>query len=247
MQTISKNIIPFIWGPHVWFSIDCFLTTLPDELYRKDIDNIMAFYKSLATTIPCNSCKLSYIEYSKEPGTDIYDIKNFKTKDDVIALNFNLRNKVNKKLELDYYVSLQYYTIKLNYLICDDKNKLSYIISNLKEAPYIQDSILDNVLLYLKRNSSHDIELVKKLICKTKSFLKNCTKNDFNLNNEEFKLHIKRCSKCLKYRKKINKNRIFYDYDIDQSFKYDNDCYIKLFSLGCNYFSIKDTLRLIGK
>ena len=65
-------------------------TILPDDLYKKEIECIMGFFNSLTSLLPCNSCKLSYMEYSKEPDTNIYDVNNFKTRNNVIKLLWKL-------------------------------------------------------------------------------------------------------------------------------------------------------------
>jgi hypothetical protein len=247
-EIITRNILPIIWGHNVWSSIDNYIAVLPDELYKKEIECIMSFFNSLTLLIPCNSCKLSYMEYSKEPDTNIYDVNNFKTREGVIKLLWKLRDKVNKKLQVEYFITLNYYTLKLNYSICDTDNKnLDGIISHIIDAPFIQEKIMEKVLTYLKKNSEYDIEKTIKLIKTLKTFIKDIKSNDFNLNNDKFKLLIKRNSKCHKYKEKINKYKIINDFNYEQSFEHDKESYIKLFSLGCNYLKIEETIHLIEK
>ena len=247
-ESVSRNILPIIWGHNVWSSIDNYIAILPEELYKKEIECIMGFFNSVTVLLPCNSCKLSYIEYCKEPNTNIYDINNFKTRDSVIKLLWILRDKVNKKLQVEYCISLNYYTLKLNYSICDsNNNNLDGVVSNIIDAPFIQEKIMNMVLTYLKKNSEYDIEKTIKLIKTLKTFIKEIKTNDFNLNNDKFKLLIKRNSKCQKYKEKINKYKIINDFDFEQSFKHDKESYIKLFSLGCNYLKIEETIYLIGR
>ena len=246
-ETVSRNILPIIWGHNVWSSIDNYIAILPDDLYKKEIECIMGFFNSLTSLLPCNSCKLSYMEYSKEPDTNIYDVNNFKTRNSVIKLLWKLRDKVNKKLQVEYFITLNYYTLKLNYSICDTDNKnLDGVITNIIDAPFIQEKIMDKVLVYLKKNSEYDIEKTIKLIKTLKTFIKDITTDDFNLNNDKFKLLIKRNSKCQKYKEKINKYKILNDLNYEQSFKHDKEAYLKLFSLGCNYLKIDETIHLIG-
>ena len=241
-----NNISPFLWGPCMWASINNTIASLPEELFKKEIDDTMCLFKSLSTALPCASCRLSYIQYSKEHDTDIHDVENFRTKDSIISLTHGLREKVNKKLELEYCISINYFTLKLNHLICDDKNRFSFIVSELKDAPFIQECIMKQVLSYLQKNSNYNITKICTLIDTLKIFLKHIKKKDFDLNNPTFKLLTKRNNKCLKYKNQINKNKILYDYNIVQSFVKDNSLYHKLFSLGCNFLGITDTRRLIG-
>ena len=245
-EIVARNILPVLWGHSIWSSIDYYIAVLPDELYQKEIESIMNVFKSLTTLLPCNSCKLSYLQYSNEPDTNIHDINNFKTRKSVILLLWKLRNKVNKKLQVEYCIPLNYYTLKLNYLICDTNNKnLDGVVSKIIDAPFIQENIMGQVLAYLKKNSTYDIEKTIKLIKTLKTFINEITTDDFNLNSDKFKLLIKRNAKCQKYREKINKYKILNDFDYAQSFKHDHESYLKLFSLGCNYLKIEEIIPLI--
>jgi hypothetical protein len=242
----NRNILPAIWGHNVWSSINNYIAILPDELSKKQTEDIMCFFNSLTSLLPCSTCKLSYILFSKETDTNIYNINNFKTRNSIIFLVWKLREKVNKKLDVEYGVTLNYYTLKLNYSICDNDNKnLSGVVSNIIDAPFIHDNIMDNVLMYLKKNSNFDIEKTIKLVKTLKMFIKDITKNDFDLNNDRFLLLIKRSNKCLKYNERINKHKILNDFNEEQSFNYDKESYIKLFSLGCTYLTREETLSLI--
>lgn len=246
-ENIVYNIYPTNWGSTVWSSIDFYIAVLPDILYKKEITDIMCFFSSLNTLIPCHNCKLSYGTFSKENDTDIYNKKNFETKKSIIKLVWTLREKVNKKLDMDYCIPFGYYNCKLKLLICNDINHLSGIVSNNKDAPFIHESIQDDVFRYLEKKTDYDIEKIKKLIYIIKSFLNNITEKDFDLKNKNFLLLIKRNSKCKKYRDVINANRIFHDYDYINSFKNDYESHIKLLSMGCSYFKKQELLTLIGK
>ena len=244
-MTESRNIAPCLWGSCMWSSINNIIAALPTELFKKETEDIMSFFKSLTSLLPCQSCKISYIQYSKESDTNIYDIENFRTRNSIISLIFDLREKVNKKLELEYCITKQYYILKLDTLICSDKNRLSYVISNLKDPPFIQECLMKQVLAYVKLNSNYDINKIIRLTETLKSFLSTIKKKDFDINNENFKLLNKRSQKCLKYNNQINKNKILYDYNITQSFTKDIYLYLKLFSFGCNFLGISDTRKLI--
>ena len=240
------NIYPTVWGSTVWASIDFYIATLPDDLYNKEIIDTMSFFSSLNTLIPCVSCKLSYGLFSKEQDTNIYDKKNFENKKNIIKLVWLLKNKVNKKLDIEYCIPLSYYNCKLKLLICDDTNRLSGIVSNNKDAPFINESIIEAVFAYLEKKIKYDTLKIKKLIFIIKDFLNNITEKDFDLKNTKFLLLLKRNSKCKKYRTIINANRIFYDYDYIASFKKDHALHIKLLKMGCSYFKKQELLTLIA-
>jgi hypothetical protein len=240
-----RNIYPVIWGQKAWFFLDSCIAVLPCRLSKNDIEHIMALFKILTWVLPCRSCRLSYLKHSSEHDTDIHDPKNYVSRNKVISLIFNIKQKIQKQLDIEDCISLKYYTKKLNYLICDNNNKnLNGIIANIKDSPFIQDPILDKVLIYLKERDI-DTDRVVKLIKTLKNFLKCSGENDFCLNNPIFNLLIKRSSKCEKYRDKIEKNKILYNLTNEQSFMRDNEYHVKLFTLGCNCMSKIVTLKLI--
>lgn len=223
------NIKPCWWGSNLWQTIYAMVAVYPDKPELKEIEAIKMFFTSLKLLLPCNSCKNSYCEFILESDTNINDITNFNSRNNLIKFTFNLRQKVNNKLNHEYGISLEYFKKKLDKMICKDDNDDSHV-NNLIEVPFIQQNIENLIINFLNKktnfNSSHTFEILKI----SKKFMDN---PNFSSNDKYFKLIYKRHNKCRKIISKIHFNMSYNNYDIIESFKKDKDLHIKLFYLGC--------------
>ena len=242
-ETHHKNITPIIFGPNVWKSIDCFISTLPDILSQKQKNDCFNFFKSLESLIPCGYCRSSYSTYNKELDTNIYNMDNYKKKERIIVLVFNLREKVNNKVGMEYGLTLNYYKLKLKYILTPNNNNVEWDMFNTFNAPFIQETVQSKIYNFLKKENI-DVIKIKSFINTNKNFIKNIKDSDITYKNEMFRLFLKRNEKCLYLKNKIYNNQIKYDYSIRQSFDNDRELYIKLFNLGCSIFTIEEINEL---
>lgn len=232
-KTSQKNITPIIFGPNVWKTIDCFIATLPNKLNKNQINDCFNFFKSFETLIPCSFCRNSYSTYNNELDTNIYDLNNYKTRDKIIHLVFNLRNKVNNKLGMDYGITLNYYKLKLNNITTPNDKNMEWAVFNIYNAPFIQKNTQKKIYNFLEKEKI-DVSKIKQFIINIKNFMMNITEKDITFKNKSFKLFVERNKKCFKLKNKIYENQIKNDYNIKQSFHNDKDLYMKLFNLGCS-------------
>ena len=57
---------PKVWGPPVWRTIDFFVNALPDGptgLTETKKEHLLMFFVSLMELLPCERCKVHYMEY----------------------------------------------------------------------------------------------------------------------------------------------------------------------------------------
>jgi hypothetical protein len=243
-NNIINNIKPNFWGPKLWYNIFTFASIYPENPTHDVINSAKQFFLSIKNLLPCKSCRNSYNQYILEDNTNINNNYNFSSRNNLIEFIFNLRNKVNNKKEIEYYITLNYFKKKLNLMICDDNNKLDSIINNLIEAPIIPASIEDNVYRYLnKKKIKYNINNTRSIIKNIKEFMIN---PDFNLKNSNFKLFYKRNNECHEIIKKIYENMSFYNYNSIESFKHNNELHIKLLCLGSTTLSKSDLLEVIN-
>jgi hypothetical protein len=243
----TYNIRPSLWGPRFWSTIFSFVAVYPEIPNTEQSNSAKKFFESLQYLIPCNKCKQSYNLYIAEDdtfGTNIQNPSTFSSRDNLINFVYNLREKVNKKITMEYCISLEYFKKKLNYMKCDN-NKLDYMIYNLSEAPFIQKSEEIKIYKYLEKNKdfieNYDSIYTSKLMTKLKKFIENPI---FDINNKNFKLWILRNKVCRILINKINIEKSKYDYNVQESFLNNKKLYLYLFYIGCNIMSIND-LQLI--
>lgn len=239
---MSNNIKPAYWGHHFWYILYAIAAVYPENADIAMIDATQNYFQALKYLLPCESCRKSYEKYTKENDTDIENKYNFSNKNSLIEFIFNIRNKVNKKLEIEYYLTLSYVKHKLNKSICSPKNKFSAILSNLHEAPYIPERLEEKVFKYLLKNSDYNIEETKKIIKLTKDFISN---PNFNKYNDNFKVFVERNKNCIKLINKIYLSIENKEYSLIESFSKNKDLHLKLLYLGCTIISASELEKLL--
>jgi hypothetical protein len=237
-----NNIKPYFWGPHYWKTIFSICASYPENPESNFIRTVKDYMLSLQNLLPCKLCRDSYIEYSKHFDTNINDDNNYSSKDNFIEFIYKLRNKINKKLGLEYKISLEYFTFKINNMICSKEHNIDAYAYNVMDAPFIQDDVKDEIYNYIKKkyNNIYTEQIIKKLLL----FYDNPS---FDKNNSLFKIWFLRNSVCEKIIKKIYNNMACDDYDINESFKRDNKLHLKLFLLGCSILPSFNVKKLLSR
>ncbi len=238
-----NNVKPCWWGPHFWYEMYAIAAVYPEKPDSKTQEAIKNYFSSLKLLLPCESCRKSYGIFSSEPDTNINDTNTFVSRNNLIEFIFNLRNKVNNKLQIEYCLTLVYTKKKLNKLICYDGNKIDGYISDLHETPYIQKRLQDKVFTFMKKKSKYNVDETKKIIAQCKEFIEN---PDFTLGSKKFKLYFKRNQNCTDIIKKIYHNMSYHDYCLAESFTRDQDLHLKLFYLGCSIIPESDLDKLLS-
>jgi len=237
-----NNIKPYFWGPHYWKTIFSTCASYPENPDSNFIRTVKEHMLSLQILLPCKSCRESYIEYGAQIDTELKNDNNYSNKDNFIEFVFKLRNKINKKLGIEYKLTLEYFKFKINNMICSKDHNVDSYANNIMDAPIIQDSVKDDIYDYIEKK--HDNIYTKQLIKKLLEFYDNPT---FDENNSLFKLWLLRNSICEGIIKKIYNNMACYDYDINESFIKDNKLHIKLFLLGCSILPSYNIKKLLSK
>jgi hypothetical protein len=238
-----NNIKPYFWGPHYWKTIFSMCASYPENPDSNFLRTIKEYMLSLQILLPCQSCRESYIKYGIEVDTELKNDNNYSSKDNFIEFIFKLRNKINNKLGLDYKITLKYFKLKINNMICSKYHNIDAYTNNIVDAPFIQDSVKDDIYTYLDKQQV-DIRYTRQLVKKLLEFYNN---PNFDENNNLFKLWLIRNSICEEIIKKIYNNMACYDYDINISFKRDKEFHIKLFSLGCSIIPYSNIKKLLSK
>ena len=235
-----NNIKPYFWGPHYWRTIFSMCASYPENPDSNFIRTVKEHMLSLQILLPCQSCRKSYIKYGMEIDTELNNDNNYSSKENFIEFIYKLRNKINKKLGIEYKIPLEYFKFKINNMICTKDHNVDSYAYNVMDAPFIQDSVQDDIYDYIKQK--HDNVYTKQIVKKLLQFYDAPT---FDENNSLFKLWLLRNTVCEGIIKKIYNNMACSDYDINESFKRDNKLHLKLFLLGCSIlpsFNIKKIL-----
>ena len=239
---MHNNIKPCWWGSHLWQTIYYFVASFPDNPTQEESEGVKCLFKSLKILLPCSGCKESYCKFSCESNTNIDNIENYKSKDNLIKFVFDLRQKVNSKLTHNYYIDLNYFKKKLSHMIINENYSFDGKVCDMIEAPFIVEELEKKVFLYLKSHTKRDYNFTKKLLEISKKFMEN---PNFDFNNKITKFIFKRHKKCRKLISKIYNNMSEGKYDIVQSFlNYDQELHNSLLYHGCSILH-KENLETI--
>ena len=239
---MHENIKPCWWGSQLWQTIYFIVATYPDNPNQEEIESIKCFFKSLKVLLPCTGCQESYSKFSCESNTNIDNIENFKSKDNLIKFVYDLRNKVNGKLAHNYNINFNYFKKKISCMIMNDINNFDGRVCEMIEAPFISPELEKKVYIYINLYTKHDSIFTKKLLEISKKFMEN---PNFDFNNKIVKLIFKRHRKCRRLMLKIYHNMSEGKYDIVQSFlNRDTELHHSLLYYGCSILH-KENLETI--
>jgi len=236
------NIKPILWGPSTWKTIFYIIAVYPEKPNNEEIESIHNFFLSLKNLLPCSGCRTSYSIYLNEKDTNINDLINFNSRDNLIKFVFLLKNKVNLKLGCNYNLSLSYFKKKLDKLISNNNNNSDSHINNFCEVPVIEKDIEEKILNYLKKKTDYKISHTIEIIKNVNNFYKNPT---FDHKNEQFKLINKRNTLCKSIIDKIYIKMSNGNYSLIESFSKDKEHHLKLFYLGCNIIPNDQIIKLL--
>ncbi len=238
----NGNVKPFFWGPKVWYSMFSFVAAYPDKADNKTSEDAKMFFLSLKSLLPCEACRHSYGLFLEEDNTNVNDMKNYSSRNALSEFVYNLRVKVNKKLELDYDISLFYFRKKLHYMVCENTYFDGQIL-NLQEVPFVPKNLESKVLTYLKKKTNYDINESKRIYDTCRIFM---DKPNFDPEDKYFKLFYKRTNGCRDIIKSIYINMCYNDYCLLDSFNRDADLHLKLLYMGCTILSESDLAKIIS-
>jgi len=83
---------PKNWGPPIWYLIHGLTYNIKSEKVE-DIHNLFRICALIISSLPCPKCSLDGMNIMKS-----VNLRNIKTKDDIIYIMFCVHNKVNNKL-----------------------------------------------------------------------------------------------------------------------------------------------------
>ena len=173
----------------------------------------------------------------KEPDTNINNSSNFMSRDKIISFVFNLREKVNVKIDKQYCMTPKYFKKKLDIMICDKDNKLSGYANILTEVPFIHSHLQENVIKYLQNKTEYNSNKTPIIINKLKKFI-SCP--DFDVDNKDFIFFFYRNVKCRNIYSELFNSIHIEKITIQESFvKYKNS-YDKLLFWGCTFLPLNE-------
>jgi hypothetical protein len=132
---------PNKWGPHLWFFLHTISFNYPENPSFKNKVDYNDHYNSLKNILPCELCRVHYIQYLEQHPPDL------SSRNALVKWTIDLHNKVNNQIGKPIYSYEKAITLYKNYF--------KGITNELTEHNYstpIEDSN-DNFIKYLQIGS----------------------------------------------------------------------------------------------
>jgi hypothetical protein len=243
MNNYENNINPSAWGGCVWKFIFSFISVYPENADKNHIDGALKYFNSLINLLPCSGCRESYSIFIKEPDTNIDNLSHFSTRDKIIQFVFNLREKVNAKIDKEYCITLQYFKKKLDIMICNKDNKLSGYANIICEVPFIHNHMCEKVFKYMNEKTKYNYQKTIIIINKSKKFL---SYPDFNVDNKDFIFFFYRNVKCRNIYSQLFNSIQIDKISFDESFIKYKHLYDLLLFWGCTFLTSEQLSKFIS-
>lgn len=104
MNNINNGLITKIWGPSLWIGLHCITFGYPINPTNEQKENYKFFFEKLGDVLPCIHCRDSYKKFIKEENS-ILDNTALENRESLTKWLYNLHNKVNEKLGVDYGIT----------------------------------------------------------------------------------------------------------------------------------------------
>jgi hypothetical protein len=97
----NNGLITSIWGPPTWESFHSITFGYPINPSKQQQKDYMDYFRLLGKVLPCKYCRDSYDKFVKKGITKL-DLKVMKSRETLTKWGFELHNKVNRKLGVEY-------------------------------------------------------------------------------------------------------------------------------------------------
>ena len=101
MSNINNGLMTKIWGPHMWISIHSTTFGYPVNPTEDQKEQYKTFLTYLGYVLPCIFCRQSYQFFITDGDTKL-DNNALESRNTLTKWGFNIHNKVNKKLNVNY-------------------------------------------------------------------------------------------------------------------------------------------------
>lgn len=188
----NEGLYTKIWGDSAWIFLHSITFNYPHNPSDDIKNKYKLFFETFPYVLPCCHCRNSSIEFINEGNTKLTDDV-FKDRNSLTLWLYNLHNKVNKKLGVDFHITYEDLCKKYNsFISTTDMNilqkKNAFKLLYYPDCPFIPIEIASLFKNYAKKRNIDKFE-------ETYTFFSNCSDKKL--------LHM-RNKKCNQLIKKIH-------------------------------------------
>jgi hypothetical protein len=201
----NNGLMTKIWGPPTWFMIDSIVFGYPTNPSDEQKKNYKNFLLQLGNVLPCSLCRDSYKIFITNEDTELTD-QVFTNRETLTKWAFNLHNRVNKKLKVNYGTTYEEYCNKFESFraVCTEPVN-DYDICNmpreLKTIAYNNFNIIQSIIV------PYEIVSKFKKYATMRDISFDCIDKIYDVINkrkEKYNLRNKACRKIINYMRKNN-------------------------------------------
>ena len=147
----NNGLITSIWGPPCWETFHSITFGYPIKPTEEQKNDYLNFFVFFGKVLPCSYCRISYAEFIKEPGTFL-DMKTMESRETLTKWGFELHNRVNKKLGVNYGETYQEmcYKFESYRAKCTKTDKGCLMPLDIKAKSYQKAKIIRSPIIDIK-------------------------------------------------------------------------------------------------
>lgn len=186
---IHNGLMTKIWGPHMWFSINCIAFAYPIQPNEKQKIQYKSFFEFLGYVLPCSYCRDSYQYFITDGITKLTDDV-FENRDTLTKWVFELHNRVNQKLCINYNTTYEemcekYELFRAKYIEHNCSMPLDLKALAFKEADKIKPVIISKNIAkmfvdYAKSRGviMNELDIYEDIVCNKRNSIEFDKRND---------------------------------------------------------------------
>ena len=190
----NNGLITKIWGPSGWEFLHSVTFGYPINPTEEQKINYKNFFYNIGEVLPCKFCRNSYKDFIN--NEIILTDKDLENRESLTKWFFNLHNRVNKKLKVEYNTKYEdiverYESYRSKCGKIDKKKKgcitplnlksSSYKIANYKESPFIPVDLSKKFIKYAKLRNLDNEHFKFLNLCKNKNNITKISDNNDNI------------------------------------------------------------------
>ena len=206
----NNGLITSIWGEHAWEYGHSVTFNYPIEPKEEDIKTYYNFFIYFGKTLPCGLCVISYDDFVSNGETKLTRDK-LKSRATLVKWFYDIHNKVNEKLGVDYGVSFGElcYKYESYRAKCDplgigcrmplDDKAMSYQKAEIRRSQLVSEDYAKLLIPYAKKLGFEKYEEYLNFF------------SSIERNSEDWLERDRMCKKIIKHIRKFGINVIGYN------------------------------------
>jgi hypothetical protein len=150
---------PTVWGSKLWFFIHTIALNFPDNPTYQDIKNYESFFDNLKYIIPCEACRMHYIQRQNNNPVSKY----LTDSNTLFKYTVDLHNEVNKSLDKRIFSYDEVAKLYRNHY--NSNNSIKKMKNNIFNKKNLSIVVIIAILAFLMRyySKKYTFKIIKSI------------------------------------------------------------------------------------